>query len=70
MEIQEVLENLCYYDERNPDNSLQYFDLEGEEPPEPRKDCACDNCFYGRDKLALEILSLKAKQPNQKENRK
>ena len=44
----EVLSSLCYYDPRNPD-----YDAENGEKV---KDCACDNCFYGRTKLAEHIL--------------
>jgi hypothetical protein len=52
-------EYLCNRDKRNPIwESLYEFD---ENPPEPRKDCYCDNCFYGRDKLALEIIRLQKK---------
>lgn len=54
-----VLENLCYHDINHP----RWEDLHGFDEPdeilEPRKDCYCDNCFYGRDKLALEILKLR-----------
>ena len=54
--IEEVKNNLCYYDPENPNNNLDCFD--GEDVIVPReKDCYCDNCFYGRDKLALYILS-------------
>lgn len=49
MTKQEVYENLCSYDNRNP-----YYDEEYARTP--RQDCYCDNCFYGRDKLAIEIL--------------
>ena len=52
MNKQEVYENLCWYDERNPNNDYNDGDTE------PRKDCYCDNCFYGRDKLAMEIIRL------------
>ena len=45
-------ENLCYNDPRNP----MFSDL-GDDAPEPRKGCFCDNCFYGRDAMALVILS-------------
>jgi hypothetical protein len=41
---------LCYYDPRNP-----YFDQDSI-PSEPR--CFCDNCFYGRTTLALELIRL------------
>jgi hypothetical protein len=50
----DVLENLCSYDKRNPNNVI-----DEDEPEEPRTNCYCDNCFYGRDKLAEEILRLK-----------
>jgi hypothetical protein len=26
----------------------------------PRDDCFCDNCTYGRDSLAIEILLLRS----------
>lgn len=48
----EIKENLCWFDPRNPNYP------EGEER---RDDCHCDNCFYGRDKLANEILKEQAK---------
>ena len=58
-----VYEALCSNDIRNPDSSVPY-DLEtgyydDEYPaPEPRADCACDNCFYNRDMLAMMIINL------------
>ncbi len=54
MDIEEIYPKLCYYDRRNPNNTL-----EPNEKQKPRQDCYCDNCFYGRDALALEILQLK-----------
>jgi len=51
MDKVEVLENLCNYDKRNP-----YFDKEFDEVK--TTPCYCDNCFYGRDKLARELLKL------------
>ena len=55
MDKLEVCRWLCEYDERNPD----FIPLEEwDDSREPRKNCFCDNCFYGRDKLALEILRL------------
>jgi len=52
MIYKEILENLCYYDKRNPD--CIYTD---EEIKEYKKEkCFCDNCFYGRNKLAIELL--------------
>ena len=54
--LEEIKGNLCYYDAENPNNNLDcYYDEE--ERPKPRENCHCDNCFYGRDKLARYILS-------------
>ena len=58
MNKEEIMENLCCYDERSPD----YGDLlisnggDPQELPQPRIDCGCDNCFYGRDRLAVDLL--------------
>jgi hypothetical protein len=48
MDKKEILENLCYYDKRNPN-------AYGIEERKPKK-CFCDNCCYGRTKLANELL--------------
>lgn len=58
MTIEEIKLNLCYNDERNPDyNDLHSDDCEEEE--HVRQDnCFCDNCFYGRTKLANELLLI------------
>lgn len=50
MDLLKVYENLCLYDERNPD----YVISNGYK----QKKCYCDNCFYGRNELALEIIRL------------
>ena len=57
MKEYEIKGNLCYYDEENPDNNLDCYDNEVERP-KPRENCHCDNCFYGRDKLARYILAV------------
>lgn len=49
MDISEVSENLCSYDKRN------HLGLHDEEDEKPNP-CYCDNCFYGKDKLANELL--------------
>lgn len=59
MELKEVLENLCYYDRRNPDFNFLFFDDNEDELPIPRDNCYCDNCFRGLDDLAVEILRLR-----------
>ena len=62
MTNEEVKENLCYYDLRNPDGVNSYDLLPAEEIIEegygkhPRINCSCNNCFYGRAKLAEELL--------------
>ena len=55
-------EDLCIYDPQNPlSNANPEHGYPTDDDPEPRrKDCSCDNCFYGRDKLALRILKLQA----------
>lgn len=62
MTEQEVFENLCVKDKRNPEFKDLYSWVDAEDIPEPRIDCYCDNCFYGRDKLALEIIQIKNQQ--------
>ena len=58
MEILKILEKLCYYDYRNPDNLLE---IPGDNNVKPdNRSCHCDNCFYGRTILAEQILTLKA----------
>lgn len=51
-----IYEYLCTKDKRNPMFLACYGDLEEAELPPPRVNCFCDNCFYGRDYLALEVL--------------
>jgi hypothetical protein len=64
MNREEILTKLCYYDLKNPDNCIDNYNLTKEELNIPQiegkdyanKDCLCDNCFYGRTKLATELL--------------
>lgn len=44
---------LCIYDKRSP------YHYACDDSVEPRGACCCDKCYYGKDKLALEILRLK-----------
>lgn len=53
MNRQEVLENLCYYDKRNP---TLFHLVEEQDSPKEERECYCDNCFYGRHELAEELL--------------
>jgi hypothetical protein len=56
MEYSEILESLCYYDKRNPDCTLDDDEIIDRKKRKPN--CSCDNCFYGRTKLAEELLKL------------
>lgn len=50
MELEEIYSNLCWHDPRSP--SYDKDDMK-------QKKCSCDNCFYGSNRLALEILKLR-----------
>jgi hypothetical protein len=74
MTIKEVSTRLCYYDLRNPNGAKEDFSEQKikklDLTTKARKDCYCYNCFYGRTKLAEEIIKLKCsirslKQPKQ-----
>jgi hypothetical protein len=57
---QDIFSNLCSKDRRNPMwRNIYGYGYDEDEIPEPRIDCSCDNCFYHRDSLALEILRLR-----------
>lgn len=74
MRQKEILSNLCAYDEKNPNNVLS--PLSEKDDPEKCKQiegedfasegCKCDNCFYGRTKLATFILKLLKEKDNAK----
>ena len=53
MSTEEILNNLCYYNKRNPNGFSDDDDVQTN-----RDNCSCDNCFYGRNKLALEIIKI------------
>jgi hypothetical protein len=52
--MEKIYELLCVNDKRSP------FFIEDEDWPnsQPRTNCSCDYCFYGRDQLALIIIDL------------
>ena len=62
MNRDEIRSKLCYYDTRNPQGVIS--DTTEQEIKEagyttaPKKNCTCDNCFYGRTELAMYILEL------------
>lgn len=56
--LEQVLWALCVYDNRYPTYGEVYS---REDDPEARSPwCGCDSCFHGKDKLAIEILRLRA----------
>ena len=58
MKIEDIYSNLCSYDKRNPMYGDITYGLDEDCIQSPReKTCFCDNCFYGRDKLALSLLN-------------
>jgi len=55
------LTKLCFYDRRNPDFQIKEeygYDKEEVEATDnySKKDCACDNCFYGRSDLTEQLI--------------
>jgi hypothetical protein len=52
------LTNLCYYDKRNPDCTVDDEDIEGYKKSllKKNKTCSCDNCFYGRTELTEQLI--------------
>lgn len=62
MTIEDIKRCLCSLDPRNPDNMRDIYE-EGE-CPEPRSGkCGCDNCFYGRDRLARLLADILVEPP-------
>ena len=53
MTTQEITEQLCIYDKRNPNYKKD------NERINKHKECYCDNCFTGRNDLADELLRVK-----------
>jgi len=56
MNTQQIKEQLCYYDKRNPLGVYRETD-----EPHNTDDCYCDNCFRGKHDLANELLRVKEK---------
>ena len=62
------LTKLCFYDRRNPDFSIKEeygYDKEEVEATGnfAKKDCACDNCFYGRSQLTEQLIKFQEMFP-------
>lgn len=63
MSIQEILQSLCAYDIRNPESEI--FDetaiaiYRNHVNTNPNYQCKCDNCYYGRTRLAEALLNTK-----------
>lgn len=67
------LTKLCYYDRRNPDFSIKEeygYDKEEVEATGnfAKKDCACDNCFYGRSQLTEQLIKSQKTHPFSEED--
>jgi hypothetical protein len=63
MTLEQIKINLCYYDDRNPDFIItEEYGYDKEEIDAigsyAKINCSCDNCFYGRAKLAEYILKI------------
>jgi len=66
MTKEEILQSLCYYDKRNPDCTADDEEIQDHKTQLLKaskklgynKGCSCDNCFYGRTKLAEELLKF------------
>jgi hypothetical protein len=56
MTLEEIKSNLCYYDLRNPDCTVD--EETAKEIGDSSTDCYCDNCFSGKTELAEELLRL------------
>lgn len=54
IDTERIRQGLCWHDQRYP-NYEDPLHEEGAIQP-PRENCACDNCFYGRDRLARALL--------------
>jgi len=60
MTREEVHERLCIY---HPLSSLHAFITSFDiDPKEPGVWCSCDNCFYGRHPMAVELLKYMDKE--------
>jgi len=54
MKEEDILNSLCWYDERNPNYNKDDAEFK-------QDDCYCDNCFRGKHELANYILELTAR---------
>jgi len=68
------LSKLCYYDRRNPDFQIKEeygYDKEEVEATGnfAKKDCACDNCFYGRSDLTEQLILQQERMYSEEEVR-
>jgi hypothetical protein len=69
------LTKLCYYDKRNPDFQIKEEYGYAKEEVEAtgnfsKKDCACDNCFYGRSKLTEQLIWQQERMYSEEDMRK
>lgn len=66
MELAQIKENLCIYDLDNGDDTYSQEEKKEIQLELSRneKDCICDNCFYGRDLLASQLLQTIKERDN------
>lgn len=70
MKKEDILNNFCHYDKRNPDcPDDEIIAKHAEELKRKAKryrvtviDCPCDNCYYRRHELAAELLEAQDKE--------
>jgi len=68
MNQQEILEGLCYYDKRNPMcTDDEAIEIHNKSLLRSGATCSCDNCFYGRTKMAEHILAIQGTQASETE---
>lgn len=56
MTKKEISNYLCIYHPKHPEYKFTTELYEENEKPKPGGDCCCDNCYYGRYELALELF--------------
>jgi hypothetical protein len=59
--IPDPFESLCLHDPRSSSFALLHDDDDDDDDRRlPRVNCYCDECFYRRDPLALEVIRLRS----------
>ncbi len=63
------LTNLCHYDKRNPDCSVDDEDIEDYKKflLKRNRTCNCDNCFYRRTELTEQLIRQQERMYSEEE---